>query len=192
MLKLRLIALSTLVALVGLVLVLSAMNRRHLARVTGPATSGSASVEAAPSASEVPPVEAAPIVLASPVSSNGVRDYSVLPDGRPVPELPASAPKSCGFGAILFTYDGVQLAPRHPRTKSDALELARRLMPEAELDFAETVKKGDPGSLAEAGSIARGVLERSVEYQLFTLEKGKVYPEPIETPRGYWILRRTR
>lgn len=194
MLKLRLIALCTLVALVGLVLVLSAMNRKHLARVAGPATSGSALVEAAPaaSASELAPVGTAPIVLASPVSSNGLRDYSVLPDGRPVPELPATAPKSCGFGAILFTYDGVQLAPRHPRSKSDALELARRLIPEAELDFPETVKKGDPGSLAEAGSIARGVLERSIEYQLFTLEKGKVYPEPIETPRGFWIMRRTR
>jgi hypothetical protein len=192
MLKLRLVALSTLIALVGLVLVLSAMNRKHLGQVTRPATSGNALVEPAASASDVAAVEAAPTVSAAPVSPNGVRDYSVLPDGRTVPPLPPTAPKSCGFGAILFTYEGVQLAPRHPRTKSDALELARRLLPEAELDFAETVKKGDPGSLAEAGSIARGVLERSVEYQLFTLEKGKVYPEPIETPRGYWILRRTR
>jgi hypothetical protein len=121
-----------------------------------------------------------------------MRDYSVLPDGRPVPELPASAPKSCGFGAVLFTFEGVQLAPRNPRGKEEARQLAKALLPEAEQDFAQAVKKGDPGSMADAGSITRGVLERSVEYQLFTLEKGKVYPEPIETPRGFWILRRTR
>jgi hypothetical protein len=158
----------------------------------GPASSASAPVEPESAASVAAPVDSAAIALASPVSSNGVRDYAVLPDGRPVPPLPASAPKTCGFGAILITFEGVQLAPRHPRTKTEALELAQRLIPEAELDFAEAVKKGDPGSLADAGTIARGVLERSVEYQLFTLEKGKLYPEPIETPRGYWILRRTR
>ncbi|HEY5955999.1 MAG TPA: peptidylprolyl isomerase, partial [Polyangiaceae bacterium] len=123
---------------------------------------------------------------------NGPRDYAFLPEGKPVPELPASAPKSCSFGAILFTFDGVQAAPRHPRTKREALELAKALLPEAEIDFAAAAKKGDPGSLADAGTIGRGILERAVEYQLFTLEKGKVYPEPIETPRGYWILRRIR
>jgi hypothetical protein len=192
MLKFRLVALCTLIALAGLVFALAAMNRRQLAQATGPTTSASAPVEPQPVASEAAPVEPAAAILVAPVSSNGVRDYSVLPDGRPVPELPATAPKTCGFGAILITYEGVQLAPRHPRSKTDALELAQRLLPEAELDFAEAVKKGDSGSLADAGSIARGVLERSVEYQLFTLEKGKVYPEPIETPRGYWILRRTR
>jgi len=192
MLKLRLVALSTLVAIAGVVFALTAMNRKQLARAASPIPSTSASVDAAPA----PPVttlgESTAVVLAAPISSNGQRDYSILPDGRPVPELPASAPKTCGFGAILVTFEGVQLAPRHPRTKSDALELARRLVPEAELDFVEALKKGDPGSLAEAGTIARGVLERSVEYQLFTLEKGKIYPEPIETPRGFWILRRTR
>jgi hypothetical protein len=37
----------------------------------------------------------------------------------------------------------------------------------------------------------RGVLEPGVEYVLFTLKKGEVYGEPIDTPRGYWILRRS-
>jgi hypothetical protein len=36
------------------------------------------------------------------------------------------------------------------------------------------------------------VLEPVVEYLLFTLPKGEVYPEPIDTPRGYWIIRRNR
>lgn len=193
MLKLRLVALCTLIALAGLTFALFRMNRRQAGHVaTEPATSASAPVEPESMPSAAAPADSANVALAPAVSSNGVRDYAVLPDGRPVPPLPASAPKTCGFGAILITFEGVQLAPRHPRPKTEALELARRLIPEAELDFAEAVKKGDPGSLADAGTIARGVLERSVEYQLFTLEKGKIYPEPIETPRGYWILRRTR
>jgi hypothetical protein len=193
MLKFRLVALCTLVAILGLVFSLTALHRHRSRQAAKPASSQAASAQLVPAPSELSPPAStpppAPVGLASP---NGVRDYSVLPDGRPVPELPATAPKTCGFGAILFTYEGVQLAPRHPRSKSDAAELARKLIPEAEKDFADAARKGDPGSLADAGTIARGILERSVEYQLFTLEKGKVYPEPIETPRGYWILRRTR
>jgi hypothetical protein len=194
MLKFRLVAVCTLIAIVGLVVTLTALNRHRNRHAAKPASSQGELVQHVPAPSEAsPPAPSTPptpqIALASP---NGIRDYSVLPDGRPVPELPASAPKTCGFGAILFTYEGVQLAPRHPRSKSDAAELAKKLIPEAEKDFADAAKRGDPGSLADAGSIARGILERSVEYQLFTLEKGKVHPEPIETPRGYWILRRTR
>ncbi|HMA96137.1 MAG TPA: peptidylprolyl isomerase [Polyangiaceae bacterium] len=195
MLKLRLVALATLAAIVGLVFSLSALNR-HRKHEAAPAASQQEPGLAAPLASvsiEQPAASAeAPTAMMPPVSADGFRDYGVLPDGRPVPALPPTAPKSCGFGAILFTYDGVQLAPRNARTKAEALALATRLIADAERDFADAVKKGDPGSLADAGNVGRGVLERSIEYQLFTLEKGKVYPEPIETPRGYWILRRLR
>lgn len=197
MLKLRLVALATLAAIVGLVFSLTTLNRHRakhapapVASQTGAQPSASASGEfAAPSEPHVVSGETA---LQPPVTPDGLRDYNVLPDGRPVPPLPATAPKTCGFAAILFTFEGVQLAPRNARSKSEALNLAKRLIPEAEQNFAEAVKKGDPGSLADAGTIARGVLEHSVEYQLFTLEKGKIHPEPIETPRGFWILRRTR
>lgn len=195
MLKLRLIALATLAAIVGLVFSLSALNRhrRHdAAPIASQHESGLAVPAASISIEQAAASAEAPTTLMAPISADGFRDYGVLPDGRPVPPLPPTAPKTCGFGAILFTYDGVQLAPRNPRTKADALALAKRLLPDAERDFADAVKKGDPGSLADAGSVGRGVLERSIEYQLFTLEKGKVYPDPIETPRGYWILRRLR
>jgi hypothetical protein len=194
MVKLRLVALGTLLAIVALAFSLSALNRQRAHHVPKPPASQTEQAEPSAIAStEVPPAAASSSPhLASPTTSEGLRDYSVLPDGRPVPELPASAPKTCGFGAILFSFEGAQLAPRHARTKSEAFALAHQVIPEAEMDFANAVKKGDPGSLNDAGSINRGILERSVEYQLFTLEKGKVYPEPIETPRGYWILRRTR
>jgi hypothetical protein len=46
--------------------------------------------------------------------------------------------------------------------------------------------------MANAGTMRRGILEPHVEYALFTLDKGAVYPEPIETPRGYWVMRRIK
>jgi parvulin-like peptidyl-prolyl isomerase len=41
----------------------------------------------------------------------------------------------------------------------------------------------------DAGTIPRGVLEPTVEYALFTLKPGDV-SDPIDTPRGFWIVRR--
>ena len=116
---------------------------------------------------------------------------SVLPDGRQIPELPADAPKAVNFGVVLLQYRGAEGAPSDARAKDAALARAKELLPDARKDFAEAVKKGDRGSTAQAGSMPRGVLEPGVEYVLFTLKKGEVYGEPIDTPRGYWILRRS-
>ena len=107
-----------------------------------------------------------------------------------VPALPADAPKSVTFGVILFSYDGAQSAPKNARSKSAALEAAKRLVADAQKDFSEAVKRGDAGSTDNAGSMPRGILEPEIEYALFMLKKGEVYAEPIDTPRGYWILRR--
>ena len=51
------------------------------------------------------------------------------------------------------------------------------------------MKKGDPGSTGDAGTIARGILDADVEARVFTLDKGAV-SEPIDTPKGYWIVKR--
>ena len=115
----------------------------------------------------------------------------VLPDGRKVPELPADAPKSVTFAVVLFTYRGAENAPSDARDKASALAKAKELLPDAVRDFDEAVKKGDPGSTARAGTMPRDVLEPGLEYVLFTLKKGEVYGQPIDTPRGYWILKRT-
>jgi hypothetical protein len=104
--------------------------------------------------------------------------------------LPASAPTAVHFGVVLFTYQGVQFAPKNARTKDEAHSAAKDAIELAKKDFAAAVKQGDRGSTADAGRIPRGVLEPEIEYHLFTLEKGAVYPEPIDTPRGFWILRR--
>lgn len=116
--------------------------------------------------------------------------FNLLPNGKPVPPLPATAPKSVGFGAILFAYEGAQSAPKSAPSKQKARERAEKLIELAKKDFDDAVKHGDPGSTADAGHIPRGVLEPAAQYILFTLPKGHVYEKPIDTPRGYWIVRR--
>jgi hypothetical protein len=112
------------------------------------------------------------------------------PSGLPV--LPDDAPKTVSFGVILVAYRGAQGAPKDAPAKEDALAKATRLLAEAQMSFEETVKKGDAGSVADAGRMPRGVLEPAIEYALFTLSKGSVYESPLDTPRGFWIVRRTR
>jgi hypothetical protein len=132
-------------------------------------------------------------VLAAKTAEPGAitRDaFDTLPNGAPVPELPNGAPKSVTFGVILLAYQGAQGAPADAPTKDRARDRARAMLPEAIQDFSEAAKKGDHGSQAEAGRVPRGVLEPAIEYVLFTLEKGTVYPEPLDTPRGFWLIKR--
>jgi hypothetical protein len=107
-----------------------------------------------------------------------------------VAALPVNAPKTVTFGVILVSYQGAQGAPDNAPPKPAALERARTLLVEARSDFAATAAKGDPGSTADAGRLPRGVLEPAVEYALFTLEPDSVHAEPLDTPRGYWIVKR--
>ena len=167
-----------LVVLVGLIAWRASKHPRTPVEPQGrPSASAAASVS--------PPIESIP-ETPSPVASN------VMPDGKLVPELPADAPKSVSFGVVLLTYRGAEGAPADARAKDAALTRAKELIETAQHDFADAVKKGDRGSTAEAGTMPRGVLEPNLEYVLFTLKKGEVYAQPIDTPRGYWVLRRTQ
>jgi len=149
---------------------------------------------APPSASSAAPVAPAP----APSGSAAEAEDPLLepePSGEWASDagassLPANAPTAVHFGVVLFTYQGVQFAPKNARTKDEARAAAKDTIELAKKDFAAAVKKGDRGSTADAGRIPRGVLEPQIEYDLFTLDKGAVYPEPIDTPRGFWILRR--
>ncbi len=114
---------------------------------------------------------------------------SKMPDGSPVPPLPDDAPKQVHFGVVLVTYRGAEGASATARSKADATELAKQLGELARTDFHGAVRKGDDGSGDDLGRMPRGALELAPEYFLFTLGKGKV-SVPIETPRGYWIVRR--
>ena len=157
----------------------------------------SATASAAPSVQAAAPPSALP--SASPAAGAAAPEdddlesptgWNTLPDGRQVPELPASAPNSLSFGVVLFTYAGAQAAPDSARTKEAAKQRAEAVIEEAKRDFKAAVAKGDRGSTADAGRIPRGVLEPSVEYVLFTLAKGAVHSEPVDTPRGFWVVRR--
>lgn len=160
-----------------------------------PPPRASASERPAASASVAPSASAAPNAgaeLDAGAGSEGVitEGFDRFPDGGKVPELPASAPARVGFGAAIFTYQGSQGAPRDARSKDEARKKAAETIALAQTDFAAAVAKGDQGSTTDAGRVPRGVLEPPIEYYLFSLEKGKVHPEPIDTPRGYWVLRR--
>ena len=115
-----------------------------------------------------------------------------MPDGGNVPKLPDSAPKTVTLGVILFQYKGAQGAARTTRSKEEARKKAEELLPLASKDFDEAVKHGDPGSLSNAGALPRSVLEPAIEYTVFTLASGAVHPEPLDTPRGFWIVRRVK
>jgi PPIC-type PPIASE domain len=161
-----------------------------------PAPKQSAAAAASPSVSASPlPSASAPAKsdddAAGANGEPGVADgFETFPDGGKVPELPASAPARVGFGAVVFTYRGAQGAPADARSKEEAKKRATESLELASKDFAAAVAKGDRGSTTDAGRLPRGVIEPPIEYVLFTLEKGKVHPEPVDTPKGYWVVRR--
>jgi hypothetical protein len=116
--------------------------------------------------------------------------FETFPDGGKVPELPDSAPQEVNFGVVQFAYQGAQFAGSDARTKDQAKQKAIEILELAKHDFVAAVAKGDRGSTSDAGRIPRGVLEPPIEYVLFMLEKGGISPTAIDTPRGFWILRR--
>jgi hypothetical protein len=174
---------------VALVLVLGRGSGEARPPKPSPHAKASASATAPlPSASAV--ASATPPPLDAGTDAGGEAAFDTLPDGRKVPELPASAPKTVTFGVVLVTYQGAQSAPASARSKTDAEKRARALLDEAKKDFAAAVGHGDPGSRSDMGRIPRGILEPAIEYLLFSLEKGGIHPDPIDTPRGFWIVRR--
>lgn len=180
--------------LVGAVAVVLVQARRSTGRAAGSAGSASAAASAAP----------APGASSTEASAEGAREagegasdagadgaaFVFLPDGKRAPALPPTAPKTVSFGVILFSYQGSELAPKGAPSRAEALERARAVVEAAQKDFADAAKKGDRGSTADAGRIPRGILEPAAEYVLFTLPPGQVYQDPVDTPRGWWIVRR--
>lgn len=171
---------------VALVLVMGRERSSAEKPADAPRASAVASAAAAPSAS------VAPIATETPDAEDAgvAAAFDTLPDGRQVPELPATAPKAVSFGVVLVTYQGAQGAPSDARTKPQAQARAQALLAEAKRDFAAAVGQGDRGSSSNLGRMERGILEPAVEYLLFTLQKGSIHPDPIDTPRGFWIVRR--
>jgi hypothetical protein len=177
------------VAAIAAVAVLGLRPKREPEHTPAPKPSAlSAAARSAPSAvASAAPADVDSGAPGEPMVTEGFENF---PDGGKVPELPASAPARIGFGAVIFAYQGAQGAPRDARSKEDAKKKAAEAIELAQKDFSAAVAKGDHGSTTDAGRLPRGVIEPPIEYVLFTLEKGKVHPEPIDTPRGYWVVRR--
>jgi hypothetical protein len=112
-----------------------------------------------------------------------------MPDGG-LAEL-SDAPKSVQFGVVLVQFKGAQGAKADARSYEEAKAKAAELAVLAKEDFAAAVKQGDPGSDEEVGRMYRNILEPAPEVALFSLEVGGV-SDPVDTPRGIWILKRTK
>jgi hypothetical protein len=152
------------------------------AAASHPSPSGSS----APSDAGAPDADVGPEV---PADEPAVDAGGALLNGEAPPPLAADAPKQVAFGVILVVYRGAQGAPPTARTREQALELAKQIAADAKTDFKAAVAKGDKGSSDNMGHIGRGYLEPAPEFVLFSLGKGEV-SEPVDTPRGFWIIRR--
>lgn len=153
---------------------------------TGGSPADAGHPDAAEPTSPASPEEALPL----PESPFGGSDAGVtLLNGTLPPTLAGDAPKSVVFGVILVQYKGAQGAPASARSRDAALELAKQIAVDAKTDFKAALAKGDKLSLENAGRIPRGVLEPAPEYVLFSLPKDGV-SDPVDTPRGFWIVHR--
>jgi hypothetical protein len=114
-------------------------------------------------------------------------------DGTPVPPLPLTVAREVRFGVVLVSYSGAQpnaaTGRPSPRSRAEARALAERLAAGAQQDFHAAVQQGDPGSADDVGRLKLGILEPAPEFVLFTLPVDGV-GGPIDTPRGFWIVKR--
>ena len=103
--------------------------------------------------------------------------------------LPTSGPRAVKIGVVLVTFAGAEGAPANARSKKDALAIAERLGQDAKNDFHHAVTTGDSGSSDDIGRIPRGVLDPRTEVSVFALAPGEI-SDVLETPKGYWIVKR--
>jgi hypothetical protein len=103
--------------------------------------------------------------------------------------MPTGAPRTVRLGVVLVQFAGAEGAPSSARAKPDALKHAVELAEKAKGDWKGAVKAGDSGSSEDIGRIPRGVLDRATELAVFSLDKDGL-SEPLETPRGYWVVKR--
>ncbi len=125
---------------------------------------------------------------ASPTLTAPIPEPLAPGESPPGDHLPDNA-KPVRFGVVLVTYEGAQGAPDKARSPKEAREIAAKLALDARADFHGAVVRGDSGSIDDAGRMPRGVLDPGTEYKIFTMQVGAV-SDPIDTPRGFWIVKR--
>lgn len=130
--------------------------------------------------------------LPSPALVPGKNDFNRMPDGSPVPSLPADAPNKIRLGVALFRYAGAEGSSPKDRSRASALTAATEAQTLAQESFRRAIAKADPGSNEDIGWIRRGVLEKRVELETFRLKSGELASAPVETPRGFWVVKRMK
>lgn len=183
--------LPTFVGFAALVIGWLAIHDRDESSSAAPAASASASAEPSDKLPEPPPAvvdDGAGGGLDVALGGGAPTDGDGGADPMGFPEL-SDAPNSVRFGVVLVQYAGAQGAPEGARSKDEARTIADELAALAKDDFDEAVKKGDKGSVADAGQMFRRILEPEAEYALFSLKEGEV-SGVVDTPRGFWIVKR--
>jgi len=160
----------------------SARSRRDIADASTSVSVQNTSIDATVATTSVPEASA-PVPLDEPDAGLGALLLTF--DAA----LPTSGPRSVKVGIILVQWQGAENAQTSTRSKADALAKAQDLATLAKTDFRKAVAQGDPGSGEDLGRIPRGTLDPRIEGSLFALEAGSV-SDVIETPRGYWIVKR--
>lgn len=183
------------ISLVGLTLILRHEAQGQADKASGPETVLAAKTSEAPA--EEPALEPAKAVIAppdesAPPQSKPLLDFGRMADGTMVPPLPPGAPPKVRIGVALFRYRGAQGAAPTDRSREEAQALAERATEAAQAGFRRAIAQADPGSNEDIGWVKRGVLERRVEHDIFLLAPGTTSEKPIETPRGFWVVRRIR
>lgn len=113
---------------------------------------------------------------------------TTLLDGSVPEPLPKSAPSIVRLGVMLVTYRGAEQADQQPRSREQALTLAKKLAEEAKTDFVEAGKRADV-FVPDAGTVQQGVLEAAPQAVLFGSEVG-VVSGPVDSPRGFYVFKR--
>jgi hypothetical protein len=103
--------------------------------------------------------------------------------------MPSGAPRSVKVGVVLVQFVGAEGAPASARTMADAKRRALELAEQGKSDWKAAVRAGDSGSSEDIGRIPRGVLEHTTEIAVFSLAAGAI-SEPLETARGFWVVKR--
>jgi hypothetical protein len=163
----------------------------HASSSAGAGTAAALSIGAADAGDEGGPLLLADLLGAGARLDGGAG--ATMLDGTPVPPLPMTVPRQVRFGVVLVSYAGAQPSTASerpsPRLRADARALADKLAAGAQQDFHAAVQQGDPGSADDVGHVKLGILEPAPEFVLFTLPVEGV-GGPVETPRGFWIVKR--
>lgn len=129
----------------------------------------------APDAGAAETLDAAPAALTVAVGSNTLGAVDAPP--------PSANLGSFRMGVVIYGFE--------KRSRTMAKALAEKALETARTDFGAAVKAADPESDADYGTFAPHSFEAEVEAAIVAIPPGQV-GGPIETPRGFWVVKRIK